>query len=500
MLRKIDNEIIINQDFYGSYGLYLYENKTDNYFALSNSFLLLEEYLVGKQNISLNKDFADNFIISGLCSPSIYETLINEIIMLPANIIIIISIRKRNFKFLIIDYKEHTVPIDSEQGQNIIDNWVDKWGYIFRSLHKQTDNLAFDLSGGFDTRISFSILISSGINLKNIYIKSYDDQKKNPAHIEDLNIAINISSKYGFKLNDFSLDNKGIIWSTEDALYCTLYSKLGFHKEFYLKTRFYDRPRFVITGFGGENIRGYPGYPIEKYIENISSQGKKIDGYEGIFYNSSLRLCKRSVDLLKREKNYINSYEISSDLYSKGRTRHHFGRGVVEAFLANLYMINPLLDPEIMKINFNMEEKNAHDLIAYIYVRFAHDLIYFPIQGKRAINIQSIKKAERLNNKYKSYKIKYDANDNFFIDIKRKSPVSTPIKNNNVNLYLKELFKSSKFIQNIHKIYNNDVVYNWAIEYTKNTTFYPLRHFYGLLAISITMDNLFLNKKYLNKS
>ena len=74
MIRKFKNKIIINQDFYGSFGIYIYENKKMNYFALSNSFLLLEEYLIEKQSISLNKDFADNLVISSLCSFSMEET------------------------------------------------------------------------------------------------------------------------------------------------------------------------------------------------------------------------------------------------------------------------------------------------------------------------------------------------------------------------------------------------------------------------------------------
>ena len=81
MIRKLKNEIQIKQDFYGSIGLYLYENKDTGYFAISNSFLLLEEHLVG--NFTLNKDFADDFIIEELCTPSIYETLIKEITKLP---------------------------------------------------------------------------------------------------------------------------------------------------------------------------------------------------------------------------------------------------------------------------------------------------------------------------------------------------------------------------------------------------------------------------------
>ena len=98
MIRKIGDEIILNQDYCGSFGIYIYENKNKNYFALSNSFLLLEEYLIGKQNFTLNKDFADNLIISGLCTPSIYETMVNEIIMIPSNAIIIISTKRKSLK------------------------------------------------------------------------------------------------------------------------------------------------------------------------------------------------------------------------------------------------------------------------------------------------------------------------------------------------------------------------------------------------------------------
>ena len=88
MIRKKGNKIKINQDYNGSYGLFFFEKKEKNYFAISNSFLLLFEHLMGKQKLTLNKDFADNFIISYLYSPSIYETMIKEITKLPTDIII----------------------------------------------------------------------------------------------------------------------------------------------------------------------------------------------------------------------------------------------------------------------------------------------------------------------------------------------------------------------------------------------------------------------------
>jgi len=325
--------------------IYIYQNL--DYFALSNSFLLLEEHLIGKQNISFNKDFADYLIISGLCSLSIDETIIKEIKQIPTNAYLVININKKIFKIHYIDYKENTIPLESSKGLKIIDEWIDKWGYIFRSLKKKTDNISFDLSGGFDTRVLLSILLNSGVDLNEIYIHSFNDKKHD--HNIDFKIASDISSKFGFKLNNFNLDINSVKWGIKNTLYNTLYSKLGFHKEFYLKNQFYIKPRFTFAGSCGEDLRGFPGYPIEKYIEKQSSP--KVLGHKDDFYNSSKRLIKRSVYLLKSKKVYKNDYEISNSLYSKVTGKNHFGKLALESFIANIYTLQPLMDPDIKKLN-----------------------------------------------------------------------------------------------------------------------------------------------------
>ena len=487
MIRKIGDEIRLNQDFYGSFGLYIYENKNTGYFAISNSFLLLEEYLIGKQNFTLNKDFADNFIITELCTPSIYETLVNEIKIVPPNAILIINSKKKILKIYYIDYRENSIPFESEEGLKIIDSWIDKWTYIIRSLKKQTDNISSDLSGGFDTRLILSIFLNSGIDLNGIYINSLNEKKH--TFEQDFKIASNISSTFNFKLNNFILENNGIKLSTKDSLFCTIYTKLGFHKEFYPKIKFYSNPIFSFSGAGGELIRGYPLLPIKKYIEVISK------GFDKKFYNSSVRLCNRSIYLLRKKKTYYNDNEISVDFYFRGRARHHFGKGALEQFLINIYSLQPLIDPDIKQIKLDSIEKSYHDLIAYIYIRFSHELLNFPFEGKRMLNQESVKKAEKLNKKFGPYKMKSDYNANFYIDIKRKSPVSSSKVNKNYEEYLRELFKSSKFIQIINQLYDKNI-YNWAKKYSKKSNYHPLRHGYGLFAIVKTLEDLSLNKKY----
>lgn len=492
MIKKEGIKIKLIQDFYGSIGIYIYKNEKINYFAVSNSFLLLEEYLVDKQYISFNKDYADNLIISGLCTPSIHETLIKEINRLPPNKYIIIDTKAGSINEYTIDYKENTIPLESKKGLKIIDKWIDKWGYIFRSLKKQTNNIYSDLSGGFDTRILLTILLCSGVNLNDIKISTIVDNLY--THKEDFIIANNISSKFGFKLNDHILDKKCTKWSTQDTLYCSLYSKLGIHKQFNFKDKFFKKPRFRLTGFGGENIRGFPGIPIQRYIEGISSQEINIINHEK-FYDSSKRLCNRTLNLLKNQRAFEDDYEISSGIYKMGRTGNHFGKASLEGFMANIYFLNPIMDSEIMKIKFNISE-TPHELVAYILIRFAPDLINYQFDNKRILDVKSIKEAEKLKSRIPVYQMKFDYNGNFYIDKKRKSPVPPSNENINVEEYLKILFNSYSFIHDIKKIYDNKI-YIWAKEYSKKSNFFPLRHELALFAIALTVELLTLNENYI---
>ena len=490
MIRKIGDEIIINQDYYGSIGLYIYENKAENYFALSNSFLLLEKYLSRKQKISLNRNFADSLIVTNLCTFSIDETLIKEIKQIHPNAFVIINIKTNELKMIFKDNEENTIPLESEEGLKLIDKWIDKWCYIFRSLKKQINNISADLSGGFDSRILLSVLLNSGIDMNEIRINTMLDSKNE--HDIDYKIANNISSKLGFKVNNIKLDKNFISWNLEDILFNEFYSKLGFHKQFYLRDKFFVKPQFCFKGNGGEFLRGEPKVSIKKFIKILSL--KNIKGYKQKFYNSTEILLNRSVSLLKKEKKFNNDYEITSKLYSTSIGKYHFGKASFQCFMANIYNIQPLMDPEIRKIKFEISNKTSHDLIAYIYIRLAKELINFPFQRNRILNFESIKKAIKLNSNFKPYKRKIDYNKNFYIDKYRKSPARGLSNSNKVYEYLEKLFNSSNNYNNLGKIYNNNVI-DWANDYMKKTNFFPFSQHYALLAIEKTLNLLSLNKK-----
>ena len=150
--------------------------------------------------------------------------MIKEITKLQNDIYITIDIKEKKLKLSNIKRIENTIPFGSKESLKIIDKWVDKWGYIIRSLKKKTDNISADLSGGFDTRTVLSILLNSNINLNEILMKSINDNIS--CHEEDFKIANNISSKYGFKLNKFSIYKNSIKFDLNDSLYLNYYTKL----------------------------------------------------------------------------------------------------------------------------------------------------------------------------------------------------------------------------------------------------------------------------------
>ena len=114
---------------------------------LEFSFLLHEEYLVDKQNIPKNKEYTDNFIISGLCSPSIWNNDKRNT-KIPSNEFIVINNKeKKNFNYL-HNYEEQTVLFESPKGLNMVDKWV----FFIHSLFNKTNNIAFDLLSIDDTR------------------------------------------------------------------------------------------------------------------------------------------------------------------------------------------------------------------------------------------------------------------------------------------------------------------------------------------------------------
>ena len=305
-VKVTDNYININQDFIGSYGLYLY--KYGDFFAISNSFLKLVEYLKYNYPISFNKDFADAFLFSPLSSFVLNETLINEIEMLPDNYDIIIDKKNKFITYNKIDYQEYTLYLDSKEGMDVLDKWYDKWINILRFIRSKTNDIVFELSGGLDTRIIAALWLSANINLDKIEIRSY---LRSP---EDLRIASLIANDFNFNLNNQFPIYKKYLYDTKDTLDISFYPKLGFNKEMYYQGNIFLNPLYVFTGMG--DLRRYPNQNIKEYIEGIVSPLRK---YGDILLKPSIDLLNKGLDALSDEPYIQNEYDLTAAMYKKAR-------------------------------------------------------------------------------------------------------------------------------------------------------------------------------------
>ena len=405
-VKREKDRIIIAQDFLGSYGLYLYQ--TADWFAISNSFLRLVEYAGSKHKLTLNKEFADYLLFVDLCSSALQETLVSEISLLDRCAVVTIFISDKKLEVHNIDYQENTVDPASAEGLSILDSWQHKWAIRIAAASQHLHCLRADLSGGFDSRLSFALLVSSNVDLDQLFINSNNDNLY--THTEDYRIASEIASYYGFELNN----RKNMSYSTqhfplEDTIDISFYTKLGFCRQMYYKLGWHLDRWYSISGKGGECVRDYYNMSEEEYINkalqysNVFStiSSKKLETVK----QSAKNVLLRSFDLLhKKFRDYgrpLQENRAAQMLYREARCRNHFGRQTVESFFGNTVSLSPLLDPDLHRLSLSSEYCNdANFLTALIFDRYAANLLNFEFQGSRKIDHETLKCAHELNQQH----------------------------------------------------------------------------------------------------
>lgn len=479
---KVDKDnITIFQDFNGSYGLYLYKN--DDYFAISNSFLKLVEYLKNSYKLSFDEDFANALLSADLTSLAYTETLIKEIEVLPSNYIIDINKNKKSINFKEINYLENTIELDSKEGIETLDKWFFKWVNIFRSLKEKTNNLAFDLTGGFDSRIMIALLLSSNIDINKIKINSANDGKH--THIEDYKIASEIAEFFNFKLNTDPFSTKYVRFKDlSTPINISFYIKSGFHKQFYFKDSYSVDPVYWITGSGGETIRGYPYKTPNEYLMEMLNKASRLSH---LLVNPSKNKIISSYDKLSKKYNILdkNSYELSEILYKDVRCRNHYGKSAIEEYLRNTIRMNPLLDPLLHKIKPNTEYLDDKLLIiAIIFVRYCPELLKFDFEGGRNFNKETIEYAKKINEQYsfKGFSNEFISGPDIHkIDYDIGSSINY-IKKEDIDELLKKIFYSSEFEMKFKNLFSSQI-YNKISRIAETKSFFPLSEVYAAISI-----------------
>ncbi len=487
---KTQGNIEISQDFNGSYGLFVF--RKDDYFAVSNSFIYLVEYLKDDYKLTLNRDFAASFFVSGLCSFIYSQTLVNEIEMMPRHYKLKINLEDKTLVYDEIDYREATLSIDSQEGMDTLDQWHDNWVEFIRNLKSNTDYISVDLSGGFDSRVVFALVLSSNIDLNKIKVNSRTDN--NGPHKEDYEIASGIAETFGFNLNNNLHESVESFSQLSTIVNLSFYAKLGFHRQMYFKTNYPLNPSYKLNGSGGEAIRSYWDYSPEKFIEDSLKTAN--------FYSSQLAQPTESMlrDTFKQiqEKHNIsdsNSNILTSLLYKETRCRNHFGKSNTANYLTNRIEFQPLLDPLLHRLKLSTDNCPDNNLlISVIFARYCPELLDFKFEGNRKIDEETIAYAKKINEKYpfnrKDMDLISEASNNQILAPKTVTPPheKKKISIDYIKKYMQDIFLSDYFRDLFEANFPKEIYSRIKVQMDLKTLFLPENVYSSMAMIKVIHD------------
>ena len=470
------NLVSIYQDFIGCYGLFIYKNNS-GYYAISNSLIKLIEYLNTKVSLTINRDYAEYMIAADVCSSIYQETIINEIEILDREVIVEISLDSRDYHFLEVNYKENTVDPDSDEGIRILDDWADRWSRILENICSKTSNLLASLSGGFDSRLAFSLLLYSKIDLSKIFVYSINDGKY--VHPEDYEIASAIAKKFHFTLNNSDYLDKSIRNETiDEVMNRSFYTKLFFHKQmYYLQDR--ETTKYSVFGSGGECLRSHWEFSPEAYINKKADQAAK---FSSELSKTTQRILKESLQKVSEKYAKLGKPLDDEDLvpvfYKEARCRNHFGRNAVEAYLSNSILLYPLLDPMLNKLRLsNTECGDKNLLITLIFLRYAPELLEFKFDSGKAIDEKTIHLAVNIIKKYPLPNKQGTKTVNIPAFVKEDNNVNSRKTSEIADLIMVKAFKS-EFSRKVISGFFNDEIYSTILNDLKTRSHYPVQNAY----------------------
>ena len=484
LIQNIDDKIYISQDYSGSCGIYLF--RQGDYFALSNSFLLLVGKLAAKFPLTFNFDYANAYIVSGLCSLAYSETLVNEIEVLPRNVQVVISKIEKSVELVDIDYQEHSVEIDSVEGLQLLDRWYTKWLCIIRKLAANSDNIMCDLSGGFDSRMVFGPFLHAGIDLDKVRFNSGEGAKA------DYKVASQIADHFSVALNAGEFAGEMAKLELEECINKQVYVKFGFHKEIYWGTRYWQKPVFWFRGYGGECIRAYHFNQPRIYLENECKRGVR---YKNIDVSNAVRkIISHAYEKItaKFTVTDADSSELTQLMYRETRCRNHFGKQAMVGYCANEMYMSPLMDVDLGKI-YNRKGDNADLLMAVIFTRYYPELLEFPFEGGRDLGQDVLGYAKRVNEilplkKMTSKDTAVSQKRLIYLgDNKVSCSQKDSISSSDAEELVYDAFKSDKVHKMIALFFHEDI-YGFADGYIKNQEIQSLREIVPIMSAYIVLD------------
>ena len=496
-----EDSIKIEQDHNGSFGLYLY--CYESYFAISNSFFRLQDFIKKSHVICAKMDYLRHLFPAGLCSLAYEETAINEIKWIDRNATVFIDKRSRTLSIAIESEETNTIPLESEEGLAILDDWFERWMGVIRAIQVGGHRLSANLSGGFDSRLTFSLAVASGCDLKAINVFSMVSDNK--VHQEDYAIAEKIARHFGFKLNAHPFPpSTASAFSLSQIVELAFDTKMMFHQDVHFKTGRQNDILYQLPGVGGELIRTYWNMSSDELMDNYRKRALAFgDSVSEVFCSAVENVISRSIGHICRKYDISESSPLVGHyLYRETRCRNHFGRAMVEDMAAGVFWIAPLIDKELhrLKTNFN-GYADGNSLLALIFTRYCPDMLEFPVEGGRRIDVATIKRAQELcKNSTPRFRrasdpsaLKYhycpsgEASSNV-------NAAKTFLPAGDVDDYFKRIVLSKRAKDSICKVFSEEV-YNWLLLQMGKYGFMPIKPWHGMSAILVLLENIEQSKR-----
>lgn len=467
---------------------------------MSNSFLYLMEYMSRRTRLTLNRDYANHFLIMGLSSMAYSETFINEIELLPRDVVVRIDISSRTLSTERINYGENTVRLNSAEGMKILDEWFAKWTGIIRNLYELTPNIMEDLSGGFDSRMAFTLLINSGIDLNKICINSI--KAKGYTLEEDYAVASEIAGYFGFVLNNMDNFTDGKLnYSIDDSINTAFYTRMFVHNQFVGITGRFEDKRFRITGYQGETVRAYLHPADSSFISNNTNGARQFSAnLKEELSDSTERILKHLLEEISHKTNIpLNSDDLAPHVYRDTRGSSHFGTEETRNATANIYMLNPLADVGLSRLK--LDDENCPDknlLMAVIFTRYCPDLLKFRFTKNESISPETLKFAEKISATFPRKDSPAKVRDFSFVS--RDPEVSALLERNNPPLemdaptkFIKSVFDSSATRKLFATCFDEEI-YVYAEEYFRRVIYHPLSKCFTVIAAAEVIKHIIISE------
>ncbi|MGE6474985.1 hypothetical protein [Psychrobacter sp. NPDC078631] len=276
--KRVDNGYEIGSDYSGYKKILYFSDEKTGSWAVSNSLTKIVEHLAENSirvTPRIQSIMAMHIGISVFQQPVTFDTIANEIKILPLNSILKIGAKKLEIR------KIHNLDFLETDYDNVLRNFVAMWSSRIATLLSCKDFfIQQGLTGGLDSRSVFSLS-----NIANKTQKVNADYRLISSLTRgddiDIKIAGKITNHYGYELNDKSpptiynpkklnAQEKYLIWKD---------TSLGLYHPIYFPIFESDYRKVSIGGHGGENHRIFYAknpkiYDYDSFIASLSKSFK----------------------------------------------------------------------------------------------------------------------------------------------------------------------------------------------------------------------------------